>query len=155
LASAPAIRRGTAADAPVVGLLVHRLLQTAVPPGRLTPVEFLVETAARLLREEKMVAWLAEVDGRPVGLVTAITAHAVYARGAFGEINEVYVEPDFRATGLAARLIGTVRAYAPTQGWTRIQLSAPEAGTPGAERARAFYTRLGFADVGPTLMLKV
>lgn len=151
----PAIRRCTAADAPAVGLLVHRLLQTAVPPARLTPVEILVDAAQRMLREEKMVAWLAEAEGRPVGVITAITAHAVFARGAFGEVNELYVDPEFRATGLAARLIETVRAYGPSQGWTRIQLTAPEAGSPGAERAWAFYARLGFADVGPTLMLKV
>jgi GNAT superfamily N-acetyltransferase len=151
----PAIRRCVVADAPAVGLLVHRLLETAVPPERLSPAALLVETAERLLREDRMVAWLAEAGARPVGLVTAMTAYAVFARGAFGEINEVYVEPDVRATGLARGLIDTVRAYGKTQGWSRIQLSAPQAGTPGAPRAYAFYARLGFADVGPTLMVSL
>ncbi|HKY93705.1 MAG TPA: GNAT family N-acetyltransferase [Kiloniellales bacterium] len=149
----PVIRPCVVADAPAIGLLIRQLLEVAVPPERLTAVELLAETAGRLLRDGKMVAWLAESEGRPVGLITATTVHAIYARGAFGEINEVYVEPDFRATGLAPRLIETVRAHGRTQGWSRIQLSAPQAGTAGAERAYAFYARLGFGDVGPTFMV--
>lgn len=151
----PTIRPCVAADAPAIGLLIRRLLEVTVPPERLTPAEVLSETAGRLLQDDRIVAWLAEFAERPVGLVTATTAHAIYARGAFGEINEVYVEPGFRATGLARRLIETVSDFGRTQGWSRVQLSAPQAGTPGAERAYAFYERIGFADVGPTYMVKL
>lgn len=149
----PTIRPATRADAPAVGRLVRSLLELAVPAHRLTPTEVLAEAAERLLAEGKILAWLAEAEGRTVGLITVATLHAIYARGAFGEVNELYVEPEFRATGLARRLIETAQTHGRAQGWSRLQLSAPEAGTPGAARAYAFYARLGFRDVGPTLML--
>jgi len=153
--SQPTIRPATPADAPAVGQLVRRLLELVVPPERLTPLPPLVEAAARLLDEGKMEAWLAEAGGQAVGLITVVTVHAIYARGAFGEVNELYVEPGFQGSGLSRRLVEVARDHGKAAGWSRLQLSAPQAGTPGAARANAFYARLGFTDVGPTLMLPI
>ncbi len=149
----PTIRPASAADAFAVALLVRRLLEIVLPPERLTPLATLEQTAARLLAEGAIVAYLAEAGGAPVGLVTLTEFHAIFARGVMGEICEIYVEPTWRSSGLGERLVATARDHGQARGWSRIELTAPMAGSAGAERAWAFYRRLGFADIGPRLML--
>lgn len=149
----PTIRLATAADAPAVALLVHRLLGSLLPPEKVTPLATLQATSARLLGEGLIDAFLAEAGGAPAGLVTVTEIHAIFARGAMGELCEVYVEPGWRASGLAEQLIERAREHGRARGWSRLELSAPLGDAPGAERAYAFYRRLGFVSVGPRLML--
>ncbi len=149
----PTIRRATAADAPSVGHLVRRLLEPIVPAARLTPQAVLAETAGRVLSGDGLLAWIAEAEGKAVGMIASIQLYAIFALGAFGEITELYVEPEWRASGLAGRLVGEVQAHGRERGWSRLELTAPPAGSVGAERAWAFYKRLGFGKVGPRMML--
>jgi GNAT superfamily N-acetyltransferase len=149
----PRIRLAGPADAPAVALLVHRLLGSLLPPEKVMPLATLRDTAGRLLTESLIDAFLAEAGGEPVGLVTLTEIHAIFARGAMGELCEVYVEPGWRASGLAGALIERARAHGRARGWSRLELSAPLGDAPGAERAYAFYRRLGFVSVGPRLML--
>ena len=85
----------------------------------------------------------------PAGIITLVENFAVYANGSYGIINEMYVRPDLRSTGLGKRLIETVKEYAKIRGWVRIDVTAP----PGEKwrRTVGFYEREGFTFTGPKL----
>ena len=150
------VRPATAADAATVGRLVHRLLEIVVPPEKLMAEADAVETAGRLLRPGGgLEGYLAEAGGEAVGVITLTELHAVFARGAFGEIAELYVEPAWRSARVGEQLVEQAKVHGRARGWSRLELSAPLAGSAGAERAWAFYRRLGFGEVGPRMMLKL
>jgi len=150
------IRRAGTADAAAVGRLAHRLLERLLPPERLMPLAQAQEAAGRLLAPGGgLAAYLAEATGQAIGLITLTELHAVFARGAFGEIAELYVEPQWRSALVGERLVTEARRHAAAAGWSRLELSAPLAGSAGAERAWAFYRRLGFVEVGPRFMLRL
>lgn len=50
---------------------------------------------------------------------------ALYAGGKIGIILEFYVVPEFRSTGIGARLISEVQNYGRENGWSCIELGTP------------------------------
>jgi GNAT superfamily N-acetyltransferase len=88
-------------------------------------------------------------DGQIAGLLTLSQTFAIYANGNYGVIDEMYVAPRFRSQGLGRELIGAAKAFGRDQGWTRIDVTAPEG--EGWDRTRRFYEREGFSFAGPKL----
>lgn len=82
-------------------------------------------------------------DEEPIGMMgllqqrTQRTAHR-------GDIVMVYVRKDVRGTGLAARLLDTVSAYAREIGIRQLELGVSAENAAG----RRFYEREGFRNVG-------
>jgi GNAT superfamily N-acetyltransferase len=85
----------------------------------------------------------------PVGVATVSEAFALYAQGWHGIINELYVVPQARSSGVGEAMISTIRHFARRSGWRRIEVTAPE--SPRWERTRRFYEREGFSFTGPKL----
>ncbi len=83
-----------------------------------------------------------EVDRRLCGYVFLVPYWSNELGGELCCIDEIYVSPGVRGQGYARGLIeGLVReAAAPTSAVVALALEV----TPGNERARAFYERLGF-----------
>ena len=82
-------------------------------------------------------SWVAEDRGRFRGMIVGVrfdddptVAHL------FG----MWVEPELRGSGIAARLVGMLEAWARGQGVDRIVLRVSD----GNGRAEAFYAKLGF-----------
>lgn len=85
--------------------------------------------------------WLAVTGGVPVGLV------AGYRTGEDGDVRHLvamWVHPEYRGSGAAARLVDAVRAWAADDGGRVLSLWVAD----GNDRARRFYARLGFAGTG-------
>lgn len=78
---------------------------------------------------------LAYVGGKPVG----IAAHAVSAKGECNLL-AMWVQPAFRAMGIAAALVDAVKARAVAGGHRRLVLDV----SPDNPRAAAFYRKQGF-----------
>jgi putative acetyltransferase len=98
-----------------------------VPPG-------LVAARTRATFEERVDALLpralvAEVDGRVAGFVTV--------EG--DELELLFVDAEFRGTGVAVALVAAAEAHGAT--WLSV--------VAGNARARRFYERQGYADAGP------
>jgi len=90
-----------------------------------------------------------EPGGAVAGLLTLFESFAIYAGGAYGVINEMYVAPRHRSSGVGAALIEAAAACGRGRGWTRIDVTAPE--SPRWTRTRRFYEARGFRFAGPKL----
>ncbi|MFF0426658.1 GNAT family N-acetyltransferase [Streptomyces sp. NPDC004520] len=82
---------------------------------------------------------LAVRGGRPVGM-----AAGLLAPDAVPELRSVWVAPEARGLGLAARLIAAVETWAQGTGADRLRLSVLAANAP----AIALYERLGYVPDG-------
>jgi len=82
--------------------------------------------------------FLGEVEGEAAGLVGS------HRRDKYAELISMWVAPAFRRTGLAARLIDAVIAWAAGEGFSEVRLWVVE-GNASAERA---YAKSGFARTG-------
>ncbi len=138
-------------SAPLVVELVGKLLDELGEEGDETGVLNATELEASWrANEQSHIAFLAFTDeGDAVGVATLAIAFALYADGNYGIINEMYVAPGFRSAGVGAKLIETITAFGRTQGWRRIDVTAPE--SERWLRTNKFYEDQGFVFTGPKL----
>lgn len=87
--------------------------------------------------------FVATVDGAFAGytVVMADRSPPVFARGPEATIEEVYVEPDHRGSGIASALLDRAESWAETRGCEYATLSVNERN----ETARAVYESRGYA----------
>lgn len=89
-----------------------------------------------LANGERIVAFVAEVDGRPVG---GVIADLVSARG-FGNLRHLYVDPDGWGSGVGRALHDTAVDWCARAGLESMDLWVLEQN----ERARVMYERWGW-----------
>ena len=106
-----------------------------------------------VLASDRVVAVLALIDDVPVGLMTLNECMAIYAGGLFGEISELYIEPEKRSQGIAPHLLSFGLDEGRARGWKRIEVGAPS--QPTWQRTLAFYLSNGFEEVGPRLRVLI
>lgn len=144
------IVRASAADLEAVLDLVGRLLaeledapEEFAGLDRRRTLEGLAEAGARF------TAFLARDGGEAVGVLTLTEHFAIYAGGRYGVIDEMYVVPGHRSSGVGRRLVAAARELGRERGWRRLDVTAP----PGAawERTVRFYEARGFVFTGPKL----
>jgi ribosomal protein S18 acetylase RimI-like enzyme len=132
------IRAVTEADAEAIRALWEAFeAEVPEPPG------FTAETweaAWADLRRHAVdgVALIAEDDGGPAGY-----AFATALRGLRSHVTDVYVRPDARGRGVGRELMGQLAAGMRDLGAEWVSLDV----LTGNRAARAFWERLGFADV--------
>ena len=86
-------------------------------------------------------AWLAELDGTPIGYALLNEPELEAAREGDIELKKIYVLSRFHGTGLAPRLFDA--ALAGAQGRERLLLGVKE----DNDRAIAFYAKVGFVPI--------
>jgi GNAT superfamily N-acetyltransferase len=110
------------------------------PPGS-RPESWQEERAARALAEAiratDSAVWVAERDGRLVGVCTAyLDFHSVrFGRRCW--VEDLAVDPESRSQGIGAALLAEARRWAKAGGATHLELDTAEARTD----ARRFYER--------------
>jgi len=82
--------------------------------------------------------WVGELDERPVALIEA--SFRPNFSPAVGHISDVYVVPDLRRQGIAARMMQMAEEWLKTQGATSVDLNA----SARNETALALYRKLGY-----------
>ncbi|WP_448586445.1 N-acetyltransferase family protein [Thermaurantiacus sp.] len=146
-----AIRRSTAADAPAVRDLFCRSFTATFghlyPPADLAA--FLEACSLDRFRVESSSAafacFLGEADGRLLGYVTL--GHLdlpVAPSGRWWVLRQLYLEEEAKGTGLAQALMARALTEARARGVEELYLTV----WIGNHRARRFYERHGFEEVG-------
>ncbi len=146
------VRQATGADHDIVTALVLRLLSELFDPvGCGYSRQTLAPAVEKLIRDgSRSWALLACLDqDPPIGILTLNECTAIYAFGHFGEISELYVEPEYRSAGVGAALVDEAIRFGRERGWSLLEVGAPD--VPRWQRTVDFYLRCGFSMVGPRL----
>lgn len=129
----------------VKGLLIE-LEPSAKEEIENTPLS---DIAKDLLTNSKIWAFLAQIDNMNIGLVTLHECAAIYAGGAFGEISELYVKPEFRSSKVGELLLSSAIEFAKVRGWKRLEVGSPPVNE--SPRTFKFYEKQGFQCTGSRL----
>ena len=97
--------------------------------------------------------WLAVDGGEPVGLVTAHLYEPVptFEPQPLVHVDDLFVDPSARGTGLGARLLDHARRWGAAQGATQLRAGVLATNAAG----RAFWTRQGAQDFSVTVTMPV
>jgi len=134
----PAVRLATAAEAPVLGRLLHSFNTEF---GEQTPsAELIAERAAPLL-ESGDVTVLFAGDG-PDGFAELRFRASLYTGELDAYLEELYVVPERRGQGLGRALLEAAMEHARERGARHIDLNTSEEDVA----ARALYERMGFTN---------
>lgn len=145
------IRRATSDDAQAVANLADQLF-VELGGGKVSSSDRADLAASVLSVQSSVFCFLAHYQDEPVGLILVHEGVAMFAGGAFGQITELYVKPEHRSKGVAARLVYEATAAGKARGWHRIDVGAPP--QPDWHRTVTFYQANEFVEVGPRLKLE-
>lgn len=87
---------------------------------------------------------IAEEDGEAKAACTASFLTAMRTVGRYAILQEMFVEPESRSTGVGAAVIDFATEHAVANGCQVVELGTPRSG----QRAIHFYERAGFENVG-------
>ncbi|MFD1826293.1 GNAT family N-acetyltransferase [Mumia zhuanghuii] len=143
------VRQATAADASALADL--RVRWTQEQRGPVDDPTFVERFDAWFARESaQRVAWLAQIDDAPVGMLNVMLFERMPRPGVpvsrWGYVANVYVVPEHRDSGIGGDLMAAVTDYADETGLVRLVLS------PTA-RSVSLYERVGFTG-GHDLLLR-
>jgi GNAT superfamily N-acetyltransferase len=147
------IRKADRNDADAIGTMLSALLSELYPDQApdYRP-DSVIGTARSMLVDDAYHAFLAIMpDGEIGGVVGLSECKAIYAHGAFGEIAELYVKPEYRSAKVGAQLVEAAISLAHARGWSMLEVGAPD--VPRWQRTVDFYLRTGFTEIGPRLYL--
>lgn len=135
----------------LVGGLVCLLLKELFPEQADNFHDSVYVAAAVKLLSKATCVWaiLAKTGDTPVGVIVLNECAAIYAGGAFGEISELYVLPQFRNMRVGELLLAAADKFAATKGWPFLEVGTP--GLPKWQRTVDFYIENGFSEIGPRL----
>ncbi|MBO0952375.1 GNAT family N-acetyltransferase [Fibrella forsythiae] len=85
---------------------------------------------------------MAEANNVPVGFLNCHVQQLLHHAGPVGEIQEMYVLPDWRSQGVGQQLVETIVSIARHEGWINLEVTSNRR----RERTHAFYERMGFAN---------
>jgi GNAT superfamily N-acetyltransferase len=127
---------------------VHRLLTAQLVEHRLPAAAQGISRGIdlALAADSRAWLWLAEREGRAVAILLANEIVSVERGGLVLWIEELYVVPEARRSGIARALLGRVRERARERGIRAIELEV----VPTQGPAFALYRALGFEDLRRT-----
>src|SRR5262245_37816142 len=118
------LERAGEAHASTVATMVAALLSELSGGAQSPDVAALLAVAqARLRKPSEFVAVLAFGPGEAaVGVITVSAGVAIYAGGALGTIQELYVAPAHRSAGVGRLLLAAAIDAGRAAGWNRIEV---------------------------------
>ena len=105
-----------------------------------------IERCKAFIHDGHYAAIIGSHNEMPIAVVTLSETYALYAGGKIGVIQEFYVLPDFRASGIGSMLIEQVKTYGNEHDWSCVELCTPP--LPEFERTLNFYQKNGLTAVG-------
>ena len=102
--------------------------------------ECLSDTYGKMSGDDRYSTFVAEADGRIVGLVTTVTAMAIGHPNGYTKINGLGVLPEYRNRGIGGMLLKRAEELAMENGTGYVGLASGFM----REEAHAFYERMGY-----------
>jgi GNAT superfamily N-acetyltransferase len=132
------IRQATAQDVPVILALIHELAVYEKEPDAVLTTPADLHDA---LFGADPVAWchVAELDGAVVGMALWYRTFSTWQGKPGLWLEDLYVRPEARGTGLGKALLVELARIAVDRGWTRFEWWVLDWNTP----AQGFYRSLG------------
>jgi GNAT superfamily N-acetyltransferase len=133
------IRSATAADAAGIALLVEQywVFESISGFERLRTERLL---ATLLSEPARGGCWLVESGAQLQGYLLAVYLFSLEHGGLMAEIDEFFVAPQLRSTGVGSHLLAVAERYMAALGLRQIQLQLGV----GNQRGRRFYEKHGF-----------
>ena len=143
-------REATLIDSELIGSLVVELTTEicALTKSQHFDIDLngTIQRCHELIRDGHYSAIIGMYENKPIAVVTMTETYALYAGGKIGVIQEFYVSPEFRASGVGSMLIEQVQDYGKKHDWSCIELCTPP--LPEFERTLNFYKKSGLIPVG-------
>jgi GNAT superfamily N-acetyltransferase len=132
-----AIRKTELMDAPDIAHLVCQLGYPVSP-------EEMVERLRAILAHPEYVTFVAEAQGRAIGLVGAYVSLGIELTGMYGRLTGLVVDEQWRGQGIGKSLMVTLEDFLKDRGARSLIL------TSGKHRMEAhlFYEHLGYEETG-------
>lgn len=106
----------------------------------------LAEILHDFLEKGMIILAIDDATNEIAGFISCIESNAIYAKGNFGVINELYIIPEFRSQKLGQKLIDFIIEIAKKNNWSRLELDTPE--VEKSEKTIRFYKKEGFVPIG-------
>ena len=103
-------------------------------------LESVAETYESMKRDGNYVTFVAEADGKIVGLAAAVKVLAIGHPGGYVKMNGLGVLPEYRRRGIGKKLMEHVERFAVEQGAPYVGLASGISRT----EAHAFYESIGY-----------
>jgi len=143
-------RVATVKDAGIIGSLVVDLTTeiSEVTKAQHFDIDLngTIQRCNELISNGHYSAIIGVYGNKPIAVVTMTETYALYAGGKVGVIQEFYVSPEFRVSGVGSTLFEQVQHYANKHNWSCIELCTPP--LPEFERTLNFYQKNGLIPVG-------
>lgn len=98
----------------------------------------------RICENQQKHGLLAELDGGPIGYVAFSEKDFGYRKGAYVEIENIAVMPEYRSHGVGKQLMSLVEDWANEKKADRLYVEA----FAKNKGARSFYVDFGFSEIG-------
>jgi aminoglycoside 6'-N-acetyltransferase I len=141
------VREATSDDLDAVAELADRFYREE---GFDTPTHELHDHAARLIVSPAALVLIGLVDNKPAGIAISTTSYGL-EHGLIAELEDLYVLPGARRSGLARQLIEQSRSWAAGEGCSELEVVVDPDGE-ARHGLIGFYAKLGFADFGRRLL---
>jgi ribosomal protein S18 acetylase RimI-like enzyme len=104
----------------------------------------------QMIREDHGRAWIVERERQPAGYVIVLYGFSLEYGGLVLEIDELFIQTEFRGLGLGRTILEFVETQARTVGAILLTLETESEN----EKAQGFYGRHGFTQVQRRVMRK-
>ncbi|HEY4487606.1 MAG TPA: GNAT family N-acetyltransferase [Candidatus Paceibacterota bacterium] len=101
--------------------------------------DFLLHSYKQNLANKDVSYWLAVSNEQPIGFISLHVQNLLHRNGPVAEIQELFVDSEFRGAHIGQRLVETAREEAIKRGCKRFEVST----NVKREGAHRFYERLG------------
>lgn len=148
------VRPAMAEDVPQVAAAVVKLLTEL---GAEAPeVQTMCDVTQELLDDPQAgLVLVATAEGVVVGVLSTSWLTAIHIPGRYGLIQDLWVHPSWRSSGVGATLLQALHERAREARIERVEVGLPKETFAGLRATEIFYKRHGFTPLGPRMRLIV
>ena len=123
------LRLATFKDSVVVGILICQLRKEVFKSSESTYTDIDLKNTTmqflELILGGRYIAVIAELENKPIGFATLTETSALIGEGQVGKIQEFFVVPEHRSTGVGSSIIDYIRKYGENKNWNSFEFDTP------------------------------